>query len=161
LAEQREIASGGFGGEELSGEDFTGGIVLQAEGGETRAAAFQPVMWGAIELDQFAFTSGRQAALAMSGSAAFARRSDAGLAQESAQDFTAEGEALDLTKFFAEVVIVEAGIGGTGQMEGGLPHLSRQAAGAGPSAVGVRQSRLSLLPQTFLETFDLTDAKRE
>jgi len=36
-----------------------------------------------------------------------------------------------------------------------------QAAGAGPSAVGVRQSRLPLLPQTFLQTFDLTDAERE
>ena len=34
LAEQGEIADGGFGGEELSGQDFSGGIVLQAESGE-------------------------------------------------------------------------------------------------------------------------------
>jgi hypothetical protein len=36
-----------------------------------------------------------------------------------------------------------------------------QAAGAGPSTVGVGQSRLPLLPQTFLETFHVTDAKRK
>jgi hypothetical protein len=44
LTEQREIAGGGFGGKELGGEDFSGGIVLQAERGEARAAAFQPVV---------------------------------------------------------------------------------------------------------------------
>ena len=58
-------------------------------------------------------------------------------------------------------MIVEAGIGGAGQADHGLAHPERQAAGTGPSAVGVRQSRLSLLPQTFLETFDLTNAERE
>jgi len=125
LAEQREIAGGGLGGEELSGQDFTRGIVLQTESSEARAAAFQPVVRRAIELDQLAFASGRPAALAMSGGAAFARRTDASLPQESTQDFPAEAETLDLTKFFAEVVIVEAGVGGTGQMEGGLPHRSR------------------------------------
>jgi hypothetical protein len=161
LAEQGEIAGGGFGGEELSGEDFTGGIVLQAEGGEARAAAFEPIMGGAIELHQFAFPGGTQTALTMGGSAALARRADASLTQESAESFAAEGEALDLTKFFAEVVIVEAGIGGAGQAKGGLAYPGWQAAGAGPSAIGVRQSRLSLLPQTFLEAFDLTDAERE
>jgi hypothetical protein len=33
--------------------------------------------------------------------------------------------------------------------------------GAGSPAVGVRQSLLPLLPQTFLKTVDLTDAERE
>src|ERR1700687_1156145 len=59
------------------------------------------------------------------------------------------------------MVIVEAGIGGAGQTEGGLAPPFRQATGAGLSAFGVRQSRLPLLSQTFLETPDLTDAKRE
>jgi len=161
LAEQREIAGGGFGGKELSGEDFSGGIVLQAEGGETRAATFEPIVGRAIELHQFTFAGGSQTALTMGGSAAFTRRADAGLAQESAEGFAAEREALDLAKFFAEVMIVEASIGGAGQANDGLAHPGRQAAGAGSSAIGVRQSRLSLLPQTFRETFDLTDAKRE
>ena len=161
LAEQGEIAGSGFGGKELSGEDFTGGIVLQTERRETGAAAFEPVVRGAVELYQFAFTGGAQTALAMSGSAAFSGRADAGLAQQPAEGFATEGEALDLAKFFAEMVIVEAGIGGAGQTKGGLAHPFRQTAGTGLSAVGVRQSRLPLLSQTFLETSDLTDAKRE
>src|ERR1017187_9813803 len=97
----------------------------------------------------------------MSGGAAFPGRSQTGLAQEAAQGLAAEGEALDLAKFFAEVVIVETGIGGACQTDDGLPYAGRQAAGARSSAVGVRQSRLSLLPQTFLEAPDLTDAQRE
>jgi hypothetical protein len=42
--EQVEIAGGSFGGEELSGEDFAGGVVLQAESGEEGAAAFEPIV---------------------------------------------------------------------------------------------------------------------
>ena len=114
LAQQREIAECGLGGKELGGEDFSGGIVLQAERGEARAAAFQPVVGRAIELNQFAFAGGSQTALAMRGSAAFTGRAETGLAQKTTEGFAAEGEALDLAKFFAEMVIVESGIGGAG-----------------------------------------------
>src|SRR5271165_1116459 len=161
LAQQREIAERGFGRKELSGQDFSGGVVLQAESGEARTAAFEPVVGRTVELHQLAFTGGAQTALAMSRSAAFAGRTDAGLTQEAAQGFATEGEALELAKFFPEMMIVEADIGGAGQENDGLPHLERQTTGAGPSAVGVRQSCLSLFPQTFLETPDLTNAERE
>src|ERR1700693_4657203 len=40
--EKVEIALGGFRWEELSGKDFPGSIVLHAQGGEQRAAAFEP-----------------------------------------------------------------------------------------------------------------------
>ena len=86
-AQQAEIAVGGFGGEELGGQDFAGGIVLHAQSGEPRAAAFEPVVRRAVELHQFAFASRAQTALAMSGSAAFARRADAGLAQADGGEF--------------------------------------------------------------------------
>jgi hypothetical protein len=97
----------------------------------------------------------------MSRSAAFTGRSQTGLAQKTAKGLAAEGESLDLTEFFAEVVIVEAGIGGAGQANDGLADPGRETPGAGPSAVGVRQSRRPLLPQTFRKTFDLTNAERE
>ena len=122
LAEQAEVAMCSFGRKELSGQDFSGGVVLQAESGEARAAAFEPIMRGAIQLHQLAFAGGTQTTLAMSGSAAFTRRADARLAQEATQGFAAEEEALDLAKFLAEVVIVEAGIGGAGQADGGLTY---------------------------------------
>src|ERR1700682_1936293 len=114
-----------------------------------------------VELNQFAFPGGAQTALAMSGSTAFPGRAQTGLSQETAGALAAEGKPFDLAEFFAKVVIVEAGIGRTGQANHALADSAGQAAGAGPSAVGVRQSRLTLLPQTLLETFDLTDAERE
>src|SRR6266852_5060205 len=86
-----------------------GGDEGQAEGGEHGAAAFQPVVGRAVELYQFAFTSGSQATLAMSGSASFSGRPQTGLAQKTAEGLAAEGKALDLAKFFAKVVIIEAG----------------------------------------------------
>ena len=71
--EQVEIAFRGFGREELGREDFAGSVVLHAESGKERAAAFQPVMGRTIELDEFAFTSRGWTALAMSGRTALAR----------------------------------------------------------------------------------------
>ena len=161
MAKQGKIAERAFGGKELSGQDFSGGVVLPAESGEVRAAAFEPVVGGAVELHQFAFAGGSPTALTMRGRAAFAGRTDAGLGQEAAQGLAAEGEALDLAKFFAEVVIVEASVGGAGQADDGLADPQGQAAGAGSSAIGVRQSRLPLLSQAPLETFDVADAERE
>jgi hypothetical protein len=161
LAQQGEIAMCSFGRKELSGQDFTGSVVLHSERGEARAAAFEPVVGRAVELHQFAFACGAQPTLAMRGSTTFSGRSQTGLTQNTAQSFAAEREALDLAKFFAEMVVVETGIGGAGQPDHGLADTTGQAAGAGPSAVGVRQSRLPLLAHTFLKTFDLTDAERE
>ena len=69
--EQAKVAFGGFRGEELSGEDFAGSVVLHAQSGETRAAAFEPVVRRTVELHQFAFASDAQTALAMSGRATF------------------------------------------------------------------------------------------
>jgi hypothetical protein len=73
LAKQAEIAERGFRGEELRSQDFAGGVVLHAEGGEPRAATFEPVVRAAIELYEFAKPSGTQTALAMSGSTALPR----------------------------------------------------------------------------------------
>jgi hypothetical protein len=83
------------------------------------------------------------------------------LAQKAAQRLAAEGKALHFAMFRAKVVIVEASIGGASQVNGALADSTRQAARAGATAVGMRQSRLSLLPQTLLETFDMTKAERE
>ena len=65
--EQAKVAFGGFRGEELSGEDFAGSVVLHAESGEARATTFEPIVRAAVELHQFAFASDAQTALAMSG----------------------------------------------------------------------------------------------
>jgi hypothetical protein len=50
----------------------------------------------------------------MSGSTALSGGAETGLT-ETAQGFTAERDALDLTKFFAQMVVVETSIRGMGQ----------------------------------------------
>jgi len=70
----------------------------------------------------------------MRGGAALAGRADAGRAQQTAKGLAGEGEAFDLAKFFAEVMVVEVRIGGAGQMQDAVPHALRQAAMAGAHA---------------------------
>ena len=150
LTEQDQITESRFGGKELGGEDFSAGIILQAQSGEMGAAAFEPIMRRTVELHQFPFAGRAQAALAVSGGATFAGRSQAGLTQQAANSFAAEGKALDLAEFLAEVVIVKAGVGGAGQTQNGAAHPVRQAPGTGAPAVGVSQSRFPVFAQAFL-----------
>ncbi len=144
--EQAKVAFGGFRRKELSGEDFAGSVVLHAQSGETRAAAFEPVVRRAVELHQFAFASDAQTALAMSGRATFAGRAETLAAQQAAEGFTAEREAFLLDQFFAKVMVIEAGITGAGQLQDVIPHALGQATMTGPTAAGVCQSRLAALP---------------
>ena len=161
LTQQREIAQSGFRGEELCRQDFSGGIVLHAQGGEAWTASLEPVMRRAVELHQFSDSSRSQAALTMRRGTPLSGRAQTGLSQQASQGLAAESEALDLAEFFAEMVIVKTGIGGASQPQDGAAGLGRQTPGAGSSAVGVSQSRLPVFAQAFLETFDLTDAERE
>ena len=144
--EQAEIAASVFSGEEFGDEDFAGGVVEEAEQGKLRAAIFQPAMKAGVEQQHFAFPSARQTALAMGGSASLTGRADSGRAQQTAKGLAPEREAFLLDQFFAEVMVVETGIGGAGQMQDAVPHAIRQAAMAGSSAAGVCQSRLTALP---------------
>jgi len=156
-----EVAFGGFRQEKLGSQDFSGSVVLHAQSGEAGAAAFQPVVRRTIELHQFPDASDARAALAMSGSPTFARRAEAGLAQQTTQRFAAEGQALVFDEFLAEMMIIEAGILGAGQMQNPLAGGFGQPAGAGAAAVGVCQRRLPLFAQTFLQAFHLAHAQRQ
>jgi hypothetical protein len=93
---QAQLAEGGFGEKELRGEDFSGGMVLHAEGGEARAASLEPVVGAAVELPEFAEPCRTHAALAISGSAAFSGGAQTVFAQHRAQCLAAEGQALAL-----------------------------------------------------------------
>src|SRR5271163_2415109 len=157
-AEQVEVALGRFRGEELSGENFAAGVVLHAQCGEARTAAFEPVVQAAVELDQFALTRDAQATLAVGRGTAFARGADPSAAKQTAKSLAAEGEALDLAQLFAEVVVVEAGVGGAHQTQDALAHRLGQATGAGPAAAGVCQSRLTAAAEALFQTFEMSQA---
>ena len=149
--EQVEIAFGGFRREELGRQDFAGGVVLHAERGEARAAAFQPVVRRAVELHEFAFASDAQTALPMSGSATLARRADAGRTQQTTQGFATEPQAFDFVELFGQMMIVEAGVLGTCQTQNVFAFLVGQATVAGPAPVGVSQRRLPAFAPALLQ----------
>src|SRR5258707_12436932 len=155
------MAKSGFRGEEVGRRDFAGGIVLHAESGEVRAAAFQPIVRAAVELHEFAEASGPQAALAMSGSPALFGRAEAGLAQQAAQRFATEGKALALDQLLAEMVVVEAGVSAGCQLHDASADGVRQAAVTGPAAVGVSQSRLPVFAHTLFQAFNLAHAQTQ
>ena len=111
-----------------------------------------------IELHEFAELRGTHTALAMNGSTALSRRAETLHTQQPAKGFAIEREALALDKFFAEVVIVEAGVGAACQLHDALAHGVRQAAVAGSPAISVRQSRLPVFAHTLLQALDLADA---
>src|SRR5271169_1107878 len=159
--QQGEIAFGGFCQEELGREDFAGGIILHTQSGEARATSFEPVVRAAVELHEFTLTGRAQTALAMNGSAAFAWRAEALFAKKAAQGFTSQGEAFDFTEFFAEMVVIEAGIFGAGQTQDGQAGALGQPTVAGPATVGVSQRRLPGFAHTFLQAFHLPHAQGE
>lgn len=153
--QQVKIALGGFRGEKLSGQDFARGIVLHAESGEPRAAAFEPVVRGAIELDQFALTSRAQTALPMSRRAAFTWRAQASGTQQAAKGFAAQREAFLLDELVVKVMVVEAGIARACQGQDADACALRQTTVAGAAAADVRQRRCAALPIARFEPFDM------
>ncbi len=159
--QQAEIAFGGFRSEELGGEDFSGGIVLQAQSGEAGAASFEPVVGTAVELHEFSFAGSAHTALTMNGSAAFAGRTEALFAKQAAQGLTSQGEAFDFTEFFAEMVVIEAGIFGAGQAQDRQAGALGQPTVAGPAAVGVSQCRLPGFAHAFFQALDVAHAQGE
>ncbi len=143
LAQQAEIAKRGFRREELCGQDFPGGVILHAESGELRAASFEPIV------------------LTMSGSTTLARRPETVLAQQTAQCFATEREALALDQFLAQMVVIEARIGSARQLHDPLAYGVGQPAVTGPPAVRVCQSRLPVFAHTLLQAFNLAHAQTQ
>jgi len=153
--EKAEIALGGFRGEELSGKDFAGSVVLHAQSGEQRTAPFQPVMGGAVELHKLPFAGRAQTTLAMSGRPAFAGRADAAGAEQPSQGFATQREAFLFDQLLLEMMIVKAGVARARQFQGALAYGWRRAPGTGAAAADVCQSRCAALPIARFEPFDM------
>jgi len=153
--QQSEIALGSFRGEELGGQDFAGGVVLHTQGGEQWAATFEPVVRGAVQLDEFAFPGRAQTALAMSGRSALAWRTEAFATEQPTQGFTAQREALLFDELVVKVMVVETGIACACQGQDADARTLGQAAVAGAAAADVCQSRCAALPVARFEPFDM------
>src|ERR1700730_8316763 len=114
-------------------------------------ATLEPVMRGGVQLHQFSFTRRAQTALAMSGRPAFAGRTDARTAEQTAEGLAAERETFPLDQFLVEVVIVEASIASTCELEDAASRAFGQSARARSTAAGVSQSRCAALPVARFE----------
>ena len=134
----------------------SGGVVLQAESGR-RGPRPSSQSCGEPSSCTSSPRGGAQPTLAMRGSAALAGRPrpDWRNRRRRVRD---QGKP-STSQVFAEVVIVEADVSGACQCRMSLrTRLGRRR--GGPSAVGVRQSRLPA-PHTLLETPHVTNAERE
>jgi hypothetical protein len=95
----------------------------------------------------------------MSGRTALSGRVETVLAQQPARRFATERKALALHQLLAEMMVVEAGVGVTRELHDLFAHRIGQPTVAGPSAVGVRQSRLPVFAHTLLQAFNLAHAQ--
>jgi hypothetical protein len=91
----------------------------------------------------------------MSGRTAFAGRTDARTAEQTAEGLAAEREPFLLDQFLVEVMIVEAGIATACELEDAVSRAFGQSARARSATAGVCQSRCAALPVACFETFDL------
>lgn len=94
--QQAEIAASVLGGEEFGDRDFAGGVVDEGQQSEFGAAIFEPAVQAAVEQEHFALAGAGSAAPAMEAGATLAGRGDSGRAQQAAESFASDGEALDL-----------------------------------------------------------------
>ena len=83
------------------------------------------------------------------------------VAQQSAQRFAAEGKALALDEFLAEMMVVETGVSAARQLEDALGYFLRQATVTGSAAVGVSQSRLPVFAHTLFQALHLAHAQTQ
>jgi len=100
---------------EVRGEDLTGGVILQADQSERRAAAFEPIVTAGIGERHHSETRTGWAAGTILARPAFLRRSQFGGSQDAAYGLAADGEILFGAKFFRQMRIVEAPVLATGQ----------------------------------------------
>lgn len=139
-AQQAKIAAGICAEEELGDENFTNGVIQEAEQGQLRAPIFQPVMKTGIPKQHLAFPSARQAALAMPGGTTFARGADSGGAQQPTESLATERKAFHFPELLAEMAIVEARITSSCQLQDASTRGFGQTTWAGPAAADVCQS---------------------
>jgi hypothetical protein len=137
-AQSAEIAEGIFGfALEVSGQDLSGGVVLQADERELGAAALKPVMTAGIGERHHAEAWAGRPARAVLARPAFLRRRQFRGAQDAAHGFAADREVLVAVEIFAEMRIVEALILAAGQAQDQLLLGKRKGPGHGATAIAV------------------------
>ena len=159
LLEHGGVAVQVLGRPNVQGEDRAGGIVDRAVEGHGRAAAFEPVMGAAVELDEGAHPGFRgPAGPVLARAAAVLGRQVQG-ATDSPHGGAADAEALDLVQFLGGMTIIDIDVGGLEEPRHPAADVGRQSAGGGPSPQAVAQARRPVGPEAMLDPDELADAQ--
>ena len=110
LLEARGIAMEVVGGAEVSRDDHRGGVVDRPEQSHGGAAALQPVVGAAVELQQSATGLFARAPGAVLGRPAAMARDQPEGAPEAAHGLPRDGHAVKLAQFLDQVGVIEAGV---------------------------------------------------
>lgn len=154
-AEEQEVAVGILLEAKDRGEDLPGGVIDGGEEDEPGTAVFQPEMVAPVHLDEEAGLGHALAATPMAGRATRARTAEAGGAQQTLDRFAGHAHALAFRQQVGELVIVHAGVGGTGQRQDPSPDGLRRSARRRPAAVAVGQGSRAMRSKAASEPPDL------
>src|ERR1019366_5992871 len=122
---------------ELGGQDVAGGVILEADEGEARTAALEPVVTTGIGLQHHASAGAAWAAGAIFAGTTLLRGGQLGPPQNTAQGFAAEAESFILHQLVVKMRVVEAGILGAGQFQHPLAQGRIERPGFGPAPIAM------------------------
>ena len=161
VAEQEEVALGIFLITKHAPEHLAGCIVNRRVEDEAGAAIFEPGMVAAIHLDEKARLRHAVAAAAMPWGTAGTGTADPGLTEEPANRRAGQAQSFALPQQLGEMVIIRAGIAGTGQGEHPGPEALGQAPGRWAAPVAMGQGGEALRAHVRQESTEVPHGKAQ
>lgn len=137
LAENVEVAGGGFLLVEPAGEDLACRIIDSGVEDKPRPAVFEPGMMAAIELDEHAFLRHAIAARTVLWRAPPARAGHTSFVEEPTDGLARDPHSFPLAKELGEMLVVYRGISGAGESYDPLAQGIGQTARRGTPAIGM------------------------
>ena len=114
MPQEEQIALGVLSQAKEGGQDPAAGVIDGGEEDEARSPGFEPGMMAAVELDEEPGLRHALAPATMTGRSAGAGTAEPGVAEEALEGAAGNPQAVALAEHLRQVVIVEAGVGGTG-----------------------------------------------
>ena len=127
---------------------FICGVIDSADQSQVWAAALEPVMATAINLQQHACLGASLAATAVLGVAPSSWAANTRSAQDALNRRTRDGDAFHCTQFLSQVRLVEASVGCLGQRNHPLADIERQGVVWHTSTIAMDSSLRTLLAES-------------
>jgi hypothetical protein len=157
LLEEQQIAGGIFLRAEDGAQDHTGGVVDGMEEGAPRAALFKPGVGAAVHLGEHPGLRETVPAPAMRGASAGAWATDPLRGEEPVDGGPGEDQAFTFGEEFAQVLKVDPGVQGAGELDDPSADGSGHAPGRRAASVPMGQGEGPVLPIGGPQALGLTD----